>query len=84
MYMTSVRTTVDIADDQRAELLRLAAQRGEKGFSTIIREALELYLRHHRSRRSAVAKALALKGSLDDDEADALEAAARRLRERWR
>ncbi len=84
MYISFMRTTVEIADEQRAELLRLAAQRGEKGFSSLIREALDLYMRQHRARRAAVAQALKLKGSFNDDEADALEASVHHLREKWR
>jgi metal-responsive CopG/Arc/MetJ family transcriptional regulator len=79
-----MRTTVEIDDRQRAELLKLAAQRGEKGFSSIVREALDLYMREHRAKREAVAQALRLKGSFSEDEADALEAAIRDLREKWR
>ncbi len=79
-----MRTTVEITDEQRSQLLKLAAQRGEKGFSSLIREALDLYMRHHRGRRAAIAKALQVKGSFSDDEADALEASVRRLREKWR
>ena len=79
-----MRTTVEIADEQRAELLRIAAQRGEKGFSSLVREALDLYMRQHRARREAVAQALKLKGSFTDDEADALEASVHHLREKWR
>jgi hypothetical protein len=65
-------------------LLKLAAQRGEKGFSSLIREALDLYMRQHRARRELVAQALELQGSFSEDEADALEASVRQLRERWR
>ena len=79
-----MRTTVEIDDAQRAELLKLAAQRGEKGFSSVIREALDLYIRQHRAKREAVAKALKLQGSFSDDEADALEASVRQMREKWR
>lgn len=79
-----MRTTVEIDDAQRAELLKLAAQRGEKGFSSVIREALDLYIRQHRARRELVAKALELEGSFSDEEADALEASVLRLREKWR
>jgi predicted CopG family antitoxin len=79
-----VRTTVEISNEQRAQLLKLAAQRGEKGFSSLIREALDLYMRQHRSRREAVAKALLAKGSFSDEEADALENSVRKLREVWR
>ncbi|MFL5272294.1 MAG: ribbon-helix-helix protein, CopG family [Anaeromyxobacteraceae bacterium] len=79
-----MRTTVDIDDAQRAELLKLAAQRGEKGFSSVIREALDLYIRQHRAKRAAVAAALELEGSLGEDEADTLEASVLQLREKWR
>jgi len=84
MYDRGMRTTVEIDDRQRAELLRLAAQRGEKGFSSVIREALDYYLKHHRARKEAVARALALRGTLKEDEARALESSVRRLREVWR
>ncbi len=79
-----MRTTVEIDDAQRAELLKLAAQRGEKGFSSVIREALNLYIRQHRAKREAVAQALKLEGSFSDAEADALEASVLQLREKWR
>jgi metal-responsive CopG/Arc/MetJ family transcriptional regulator len=79
-----MRTTVEIDDAQRAELLKLAAQRGEKGFSSVIREALDLYIRQHRAKRELVAQALKLEGSFSDDEADALEASVFQLREKWR
>jgi hypothetical protein len=79
-----MRTTVEIDDAHRAELLKLAAQRGEKGFSSLIREALDLYIRQHRARREAVSKAIDLQGSFGEKEADALEASVRQLREKWR
>ena len=78
-----MRTTVDITDEQRARLLDLAARRGEKGFSTLVQEALDLYFEAGASGRKGWA-ALAALGSLDGAAADRLEASARRLRERWR
>lgn len=79
-----MRTAIEIDDAQLAELLKLAAQRGEKGLSSVLREALDLYLRQHRAKREAVAQALKLKGSFSDDEADDLEASVRHIREGWR
>jgi predicted CopG family antitoxin len=79
-----MRTTVEISDEQRSQLLKLAAQRGEKGFSSLIREALDLYMKQHRGRREAVARALKAEGSFSDDEADALQGSVRSLREKWR
>jgi hypothetical protein len=82
--LLAMRTTVEIDDSQRAELLKLAAQRGDKGFSAIVREALDVYLKQHRAKREVVAQALKLRGSFSDDEADTLEASVRQLREKWR
>lgn len=52
-----MRTTIEITDEQRAKLLELAARRGEKGFSILVQEALDLYLREQgrlaAARRSA-------------------------------
>jgi Arc/MetJ family transcription regulator len=84
MYHVLMRTTVEISDEQRAQLLRLAALRGEKGFSSIIREALDLYMKQHRARREAVANALRVEGSLSDEEADSLQESVGKLREVWR
>jgi len=84
MYNAPMRTTVEISDEHRAQLLKLAAQRGEKGFSSLIREALDLYMKQHRARREAVASALRVGGSFSDDEADALQDSVGKLREVWR
>jgi hypothetical protein len=79
-----MRTTVEIDDAQRAELLKLAAQRGEKGFSAIVREALDIYIRQHRAKRQLVVEALKLQGTFSGEEAEELEQSVKRLRERWR
>jgi Arc/MetJ family transcription regulator len=79
-----MRTTIELDDHQRAELLRLAAQRHEKGFSTIVREALDFYLRHQRGTQDLVDRALQLEGSFSQDEADHLRETSRALRESWR
>jgi metal-responsive CopG/Arc/MetJ family transcriptional regulator len=78
-----MRTTVDIPDAQRARLLDLAARRGEKGFSGLVQEALELYLRDQQ-KQEATKRAAGLCGCLSTDEADELEAAAKQIRSRWR
>lgn len=78
-----MRTTVEIPDEQRAKLLELAARRGEKGFSGLIQEALDLYLRGQQ-KEEAVERAVKLRGRLSDKEADELLNATRELRSRWR
>ena len=57
-----MRTTVEIPDEQRAKLLQLAAQRGEKGFSRLVQEALDLYLEQIAARGKTVKEALSVLG----------------------
>lgn len=83
-YLDCVRTTIELNDDQRARLLELAAERGEKGFSRLVQEAVDRYLAENAARRERVKAALAVAGSLDDEAADALEESARQLRKKWR
>lgn len=78
-----MRTTIEIPDEQRARLLEIAARRGEKGFSKLVQEALELYLRDH-EQRDAVETAQRLQGRLSKEEADELEGSVADLRSRWR
>jgi len=82
--MSCMRTTIELTDDQRAELVRLAARRRLKGFSLIIQEAVDEYLRQQGGREKAIATALTLKGCLGIEEADELEERIRLIREQWR
>jgi predicted transcriptional regulator len=79
-----MRTTVELSDRHRAKLLELAAERGEKGFSRIIQEAVERYLVEQGSRHDRIAQALKLQGSLGDAAADALVESVKLSRSRWR
>ena len=79
-----MRTTIELDDSQRAKLLEAAARRGEKGFSSIVREALTQYFEAEEERRAAVRKALRAIGSLPAAEADRLEREVRELRRSWR
>ena len=79
-----MRTTIEMKPEHRTPILELAASRGEKGFSGVIAEALDFYLSAQNAKKSAIRKALALKGSLSDEEADELRARTKQLREHWR
>jgi hypothetical protein len=79
-----MRTTIDLTIEQRAELLKLAAKRGMKGFSSIVQEALDEYLRRQGGKKQAIETALLLRGSLQGKSADEFESRAASLRELWR
>lgn len=78
-----MRTTIELSEDHRAALLRLAAERGEKGFSGLVREAVEGYL-SNLGLRDGEAGALRLKGILSEEDANDLQARVTALRESWR
>lgn len=39
-----MRTTILLTDEQRAKLIELAAQRGHKGYSKLVQDAVDAYL----------------------------------------
>jgi hypothetical protein len=80
----NVRTTIEMKPEHRARVLELAATRGEKGFSSVVAEALELFLQSQSHRAEAIGAALALKGSLREREAAELSAQTRKIRANWR
>lgn len=79
-----MRTTIEITDDQRAKLLHEAARRGEKGFSSIVQEALDQYFAAETERAARRAKAASLVGTLSDEEAERIREDIRALRRTWR
>ena len=79
-----MRTTIEITDEQRSKLLEPAAKRGEKGFSSIIQEALDHYFQAVAGRRERVERAVKVLGTLAEPSADRLEKDVRQLRWSWR
>lgn len=79
-----MRTTVEIKPEHRAKLLELAARRGSKGFSEIVAEALETYLRTEADRAAQRKRAALLKAALSARDAARLRRTAEALRKTWR
>jgi predicted transcriptional regulator len=79
-----MRTTIEMKPEHRARTLELAAKRGEKGFSTVVAEALEDYLEAQSGRANAIEGALALKGSMRERGAAGLLTRTQGIRANWR
>jgi metal-responsive CopG/Arc/MetJ family transcriptional regulator len=79
-----MRTTVEMNDRLRAELLRLAAQKGEKGFSNIVQEAVAAYIVTSTKTKDLQQKARKLKGSLKETDAKSLKEETLKIRDSWR
>jgi len=70
--------------EHRTALLALASRRGQKGFSAVLGEAIENYLRGEADREKRRRTLLAVAGTLSAEEADRLRRAVRELRRNWR
>jgi predicted transcriptional regulator len=79
-----MRTTIEMKPEHHARIVDLAAKRGEKGFSSVVAEALDGYLKAQSSRTKAIRSALALKGSMSETEAEGLMTRTGRIRANWR
>jgi len=75
-----MRTTVEITAHQRARLLEMAARRGQRGFSKLVREAIDAFIEARAGEGEKRQRVLLLKGSLDPHEAHCLRTATRELR----
>jgi hypothetical protein len=78
-----MRTTVEISDRQRGILLSLAAQRGLRCYSEIVREALDQYIAGHTNTPEIKEKVLAMKGGWRQQETEETRLRLQELRERW-
>ena len=79
-----VRTTIELKPEHRSRLLAIAAKRGEKGFSSVICEAIQAYLNVEGDRELRRQKALAVQGSLTATEARELREHVAAERSQWR
>ncbi len=79
-----MRTTIELKDEQRAALLALAARRKKKGFSELIGEAVDVYLKSLRQEERKRRRAVAARGSFTDKEADDLRRRVREIHDSWR
>ena len=79
-----MRTTVEMKAEHRSALLALAAKRGEKGFSSVLAEAIEEYLDNARMRTKRREQLLNLAGSISAADGERLRRVSKDLREHWR
>ena len=83
-YPGVMRTTIEMKPEHRSALLALASRRGQKGFSGVLEEAIETYLRGEADREQRKRTLRELAGSISAEEADELRRTVRQIREHWR
>jgi len=78
-----MRTTIEISDRHRSILLSLAAQKGLRGYSELIQEALEQYIAGQVKESNAKEEVLAMQGSWQQEETEQTRSRLAELREKW-
>lgn len=79
-----MRTTVELADPVYRRLRTAAAERGLRGYSQIVEEALVEYLDAEQQRREVVTAIEAAEGAWGEDDVAELEEARRKAWGQWR
>ncbi len=79
-----MRTTIEIKAEHRARLLEIAARRGQKGFSSVVSEAIDVYLGLEDQKEKQRHRALGLKGAMSPKEAQDLRKEVETIRDSWR
>ncbi len=78
-----MRTTIEISDNHRSALLSIAAQKGLRGYSKIIEDALENYIKEHGKNIGLKNNLLSMKGSWEKEAAE-IKANIKELRKNWK
>ena len=79
-----MRTTIEVSDRHRMILLSLSAERGLRGYSSIIQEALDYYIEHQIRTKDAKRDILKMKGSWKTEETKKVKSKLTELRENWK
>ena len=64
-----MRTTIELSDDHRSVLHFLAAQRKLRGYSKLIQEAIDFYIKEKVKRGNGVKRLLKMRGTWSKQEA---------------
>ncbi len=78
-----MRTTIEISDKHRSALLSIAAQKGLRGYSKIIEDAIEQYITDQAKLTEIKDNVLAMKGNWGK-EAEEIKTGIKELRKNWK
>lgn len=80
-----MRTTIELSNDRRSALHALAAQRGLRGYSKLVQEAVDLYIQQEVSARGGNLKnLLKMRGSWSKADVRKFQKNLREIRRIWK
>ena len=80
----NMRTTIEISDRHRSILLSMAAQKGLRGYSGLIQDALDYYIAHQIRAADIKRDILKMKGSWKTEETKKFRSRLMELRGNWK
>jgi len=79
-----MRTTIELSNDHRSSLHSLAARRGLRGYSKLIQEAVDLYIREMTAKQGSAEHLLKMRGTWNKEDARKFQKKLREIRRNWR
>jgi predicted transcriptional regulator len=79
-----MRTTIELSDDHRSALHSIAARRGLRGYSKLIQEAIDLYIKQKEKKGDGLRQLLKMRGTWSAEEAKRVRKRLGELRQNWK
>jgi predicted transcriptional regulator len=79
-----MRTTIELSDDHRSALHSLAARRGLRGYSKLIQEAIDFYIKEKVKRRDGIKHLLKMRGTWSEEEAKKFRKRLKEIKRNWK
>ena len=79
-----MRTTIELSDDHRSALHSMAARRGLRGYSRLIQEAIDFYIKEKAKKKNAVEQLLKMRGTWSEGEAEKFRKRLEEIRKNWK
>lgn len=79
-----MRTTIELSDDLIGILHTLAVKKGYRGYSKVIEEAVNFYLKYNEEREMRRKKILRMRGSWNQKEAKEVKLKLKEIRKNWK
>lgn len=79
-----MRTTIELPDHLISVLHALAVKKGYRGYSKVIKDALNFYLKENERRETSKNKVLRMRGSWSEAEAEEIRTRLEEIRKNWK
>jgi len=79
-----MRTTIELSNEHRSALHSLAAHRGVRGYSKLIQEAVDLYIKETATKEGGAKQLLRMRGTWNKEEARTFQKKLREIRKNWK